>query len=111
MTALLLSSEVEPVRVVHAPPAPRSIAETGLDPGFLVDLMAKTIYPMGLERPSDIGREMKLPAALRGRPHHRCTERNRGNDPHISYTEPHILAPDEQRSSHLVVQGSFTHRD
>ena len=47
-----------------APPAPNSIAETGLEIGFLVDLLAKTIYRKGLERPSDFGREMKLPAGL-----------------------------------------------
>jgi hypothetical protein len=64
MTALRSSSEVEPVRVAHAPPAPNSIAETGLEIGFLVDLLAKTIYRKGLERPSDFGREMKLPAGL-----------------------------------------------
>jgi len=35
-----------------------------LEPGFLVDLLVKTIYRMGLERPSEIGREMKLPAGV-----------------------------------------------
>ena len=67
MTALRKPSEVEPVRVLHAPPPPRSIAETGLDPGFLVDLMTKTIYRMGLERPSEISREMKLPVGIVGK--------------------------------------------
>jgi len=52
------------VRLPHAPPPPRSIAETGLDLGFLVDLMVKTIYRMGLEQPSEIGREMKLPVGI-----------------------------------------------
>jgi hypothetical protein len=61
------SSEVAPVRVLHAPPPPRSIAETGLDPGFLVDMLVKTIYRMGLERPSEIGREMKLPVGVVGK--------------------------------------------
>jgi predicted ATPase with chaperone activity len=64
MTALRKSGEVAPVRVLHAPPAPRTIAETGLDPGFLVDLMAKTIYRMGLERPSEISSAMKLPVGI-----------------------------------------------
>jgi predicted ATPase with chaperone activity len=64
MTALRKSSDVEPVRVLHAPPSPRSIAETGLDPGFLVDLMVKTIYRMGVERPSEISRAMKLPVGI-----------------------------------------------
>ena len=67
MTALRKTDEVAPVRVLHAPPPPRSIAETGLDPGFLVDLMIKTIYRMGLERPSEIGREMKLPVGVVGK--------------------------------------------
>jgi predicted ATPase with chaperone activity len=49
---------------MHAPPAPRSIAETGLDSGFLVDLMVKTIYRAGLERPSEFSREMKLPVGI-----------------------------------------------
>lgn len=64
MTALRVSSEITPVRVTHAPPAPNSIAETGMDIQFLVDLLTKTIYRKGLERPSDFSREMKLPAGL-----------------------------------------------
>ena len=67
MTALRESSEVAPVRVLHAPPPPRSIAETGLDPGFLVDLLVKTIYRMGLERPSEISFGMKLPVPIIGK--------------------------------------------
>jgi hypothetical protein len=48
----------------RAPVAPQSIADTGIDSGFLMDLMVKTIYRMGLERPSEIGREMKLPVRI-----------------------------------------------
>jgi hypothetical protein len=47
-----------------SPPAPETIADTGLDEGFLVDLLVKTVYRMGLERPSDIGRAMKVPAGI-----------------------------------------------
>jgi len=47
-----------------APAVPQKIRETGLDEGFLVDLMVKTIYRAGLERPSEIGREMKLPVGI-----------------------------------------------
>ena len=64
MTALRKPHAEAPARLAHAPPPPRSIAETGLEPGFLVDLLVKTIYRMGLERPSEIGREMKLPVGI-----------------------------------------------
>ena len=64
MTALRKSEVEAPSRPAHAPPPPRSIAETGLEPGFLVDLMVKTIYRMGLELPSEIGREIKLPVGI-----------------------------------------------
>ena len=47
-----------------APPVPRSLAETGLDQGFLVDLLVKTIYRMGLEKPSEMARATKLPVGL-----------------------------------------------
>ena len=67
MTALRKTDEVELERVLHAPPPPRSIAKTGLDAGFLVDLMVKTVYRMGLERPSEISHEMKLPAGIIGK--------------------------------------------
>jgi len=48
----------------HAPAAPNRISDLGLEEGFLVDLLVKTIYRMGLERPSDIGREMKIPVGI-----------------------------------------------
>ncbi len=47
-----------------APAAPETVADTGLDEGFLVGLLVKTVYRMGLERPSEIGRAMKLPAGI-----------------------------------------------
>ena len=62
---LALKAPVAQPRVMIRPPAPpRSVAETGLDLGFLVDLLVKTVYRMGLERPSDIGEAMKLPAGV-----------------------------------------------
>ncbi|MFQ5565431.1 MAG: AAA family ATPase [Paracoccaceae bacterium] len=64
MTALRKPPAEAPARRPQAPPPPRSIAETGLEPGFLIDLLVKTIYRMGLERPSEIGREMKLPVGI-----------------------------------------------
>ncbi|MGR3717628.1 MAG: hypothetical protein ACU0B1_12890, partial [Thermohalobaculum sp.] len=64
MTALRKPQAEASARLPHAPSPPRSIAETGLEPGFLVDLLVKTIYRMGLERPSEIGREMKLPVGI-----------------------------------------------
>ena len=64
MTALRKPDAEAPARLAHAPPPPRSIAETGLEPGFLIDLLVKTIYRMGLEQPSEIGREMKLPVGI-----------------------------------------------
>ena len=47
-----------------APEPPTTVEDTGLEPGFLVDLLVKTVYRMGLERPSDIGRAMKLPIGI-----------------------------------------------
>ncbi|MEM9761863.1 MAG: ATPase [Pseudomonadota bacterium] len=48
------------VRVIPAPQAPRSVAETGLDEGFLVDLLCKTIYRQGLERSTQMSAAMRL---------------------------------------------------
>ena len=45
-----------------SPPVPQSIADTGLPEGFLVELLAKTIYRLGLERASEIANAMCLPA-------------------------------------------------
>ena len=47
-----------------APLAPQTIEDTGLDQGFLIDLMVKTIYRTGIERPSEIASAMKLPVAI-----------------------------------------------
>ncbi len=47
-----------------APPALTSIQDTGLEPGFLVDLLLKTVYRMGLEQPGEIAKTMKLPVGV-----------------------------------------------
>ncbi len=47
-----------------APAPPKVLEDTGLDSGFLIDLMVKTVYRMGLEWPSEIGRAMKLPIGI-----------------------------------------------
>ncbi len=52
------------LRSTVAPAPPKVIEDTGLEPGFLLDLLVKTVYRMGLERPSDIGRAMKLPIGI-----------------------------------------------
>lgn len=60
------ASAVTPAAPGVAPRAPVRIEDTGLEPGFLIDLLVKTIYRMGLERPSEIGRAMKLPIGIVG---------------------------------------------
>ncbi|MEM6548395.1 MAG: ATPase [Pseudomonadota bacterium] len=47
-------------RGVPTPRAPQSIAETGLDEGFLIELLCKTVYRMGLERASEMAAVIKL---------------------------------------------------
>ena len=47
-----------------APPVPVTVADTGLELGFLVDLMLKTIYRTGAERPSEIATNICLPVGI-----------------------------------------------
>ncbi|MDT8344859.1 MAG: ATPase [Thermohalobaculum sp.] len=47
--------------VSNAPKPPNSLAGSGLDDVFLIDLLTKTIDSVGLERPSEIALAMKLP--------------------------------------------------
>ncbi|MEM0943558.1 MAG: ATPase, partial [Pseudomonadota bacterium] len=49
---------------IDGPASPRSIAETGLDEGFLMDLMVKTIYRQSQERVSAIAPAIALPPAI-----------------------------------------------
>lgn len=46
------------------PPAPRSLADTGLGKNFLVSLLVKHMYVNGLEAPEEIRDKMKLPNNL-----------------------------------------------
>ena len=64
MNAHVQLAEASEIPVSVAPRAPQRMAETGLDGNFLIDLLVKTVYRMGLDRPSDIGREMKLPVGV-----------------------------------------------
>ncbi|MBU9699229.1 ATPase [Rhodobacteraceae bacterium HSP-20] len=49
---------------VTPPPLPRSIAETGLSPVLLRDLLLKTMFRMNLEYISDLSRVICLPVTL-----------------------------------------------
>ncbi|MEM1300326.1 MAG: hypothetical protein AAGH68_13720, partial [Pseudomonadota bacterium] len=42
------------------PQAPRSIRETGLSDGFLLDLLIKTMFRQGMEQPSEMAKALKL---------------------------------------------------
>ncbi len=60
-----LSKSVEQTsKSVAVPRAPTSLAETGLQPGFLLALMIKIVYRLGIEQPTDISRAIKLPVPL-----------------------------------------------
>ncbi|MEL6336320.1 MAG: ATPase [Pseudomonadota bacterium] len=61
MNIVLDSEQRSAMRVIEAPRAPRSVAETGLDEGLLVDLLCKTIYRQGLEKATDMARALRLP--------------------------------------------------
>ncbi|MEM6973382.1 MAG: ATPase [Pseudomonadota bacterium] len=50
-----------PMRVIEAPAAPRTIEETGLEEGFLIDLLCKTIYRQGIERATEMAKFTCLP--------------------------------------------------
>ncbi len=51
-------------RVIPHPKPPMSLAETGLDPEWLADLLIKTIYRQNLATPSEMSRAIKLPIPL-----------------------------------------------
>ncbi len=53
-----------PQRYAGRPLAPRTVRETGLEEGFLLDLMLKVMYRLGLERASDISRVVKLSVGI-----------------------------------------------
>jgi hypothetical protein len=43
------------------PPSPRTVADTGLNPSLLLNLLIKTIYATGVETPSQMCERLKLP--------------------------------------------------
>ncbi len=49
---------------VQAPPVPRTLAETGIAPVMLRDILLKTMFRMNLEHVSDLARICCLPAPL-----------------------------------------------
>jgi predicted ATPase with chaperone activity len=52
------------VRFDAHPKPPRTMRDTGLEEGFLLDLMVKVIYRLGLERASEISQVIKLSVAI-----------------------------------------------
>lgn len=46
------------------PVSPRNIKDTGLDPGFLMDLLVKNVYRLGHELPTQMVNEIKLPPPI-----------------------------------------------
>ncbi|HUS52674.1 MAG TPA: ATPase [Thermohalobaculum sp.] len=52
------------IRMDAHPKPPRSMRDTGLEEGFLLDLMYKTMYRLGLERASEISNVIKLSVAI-----------------------------------------------
>lgn len=46
------------------PPEPRSVEETGLEPGFLADLVLKTLYYAGRASPPSLSARLGLPISL-----------------------------------------------
>ncbi|MEL6219496.1 MAG: AAA family ATPase [Pseudomonadota bacterium] len=51
-------------RVIPHPRPPQTLAETGLDPEFLADLLVKTIYKLNIGLPSEMSDAVKLPIPL-----------------------------------------------
>ncbi len=60
-----LDSPIAPDRrVVPHPKPPVTLADTGLDPEWLADLLIKTIYRQNLQTPSEMSAALKLPVPL-----------------------------------------------
>ena len=49
------------VRFDAHPKAPRTMLDTGLEEGFLIDLLVKVMYRIGLERASEISQVFETP--------------------------------------------------
>ena len=46
------------------PPVPKSLADTGIGLTFLINLLVKTMHVAGLELPTRLAEELKLPVSL-----------------------------------------------
>lgn len=58
----ILSQEQATAAIAAIPPAPNNIADTGLDPVFLLQLFIKGMFAENLELPSQFGEALCLPA-------------------------------------------------
>jgi len=58
----VLSQEQATAAIAAIPPAPNNIADTGLDPVFLLQLFMKGMFAENLELPSQFGEALCLPA-------------------------------------------------
>ena len=63
-SAPLTQATAAPTPSVTPPPQPRSLADTGLSPVLLRDLLLKTMFRMNLEYVTDISRIIALPLTL-----------------------------------------------
>jgi predicted ATPase with chaperone activity len=64
MSADSNSASKNVVRLEEHPRPPRTLRDTGLEEGFLIDLLSKVFYRLGLERSSDISRVVKLSVGI-----------------------------------------------
>ena len=55
---------IEQITAVQPPPPPRTLAETGLSPVMMRDILLKTMFRMNLEQASEIARMICLPIPL-----------------------------------------------
>jgi hypothetical protein len=60
---LVTAEQIQEV-LTEAPPSPRDIDDTGVDPIILLQLLVKGIYAENLESPSQLAEAMKLPGGL-----------------------------------------------
>ncbi|MEM6487917.1 MAG: ATPase [Pseudomonadota bacterium] len=58
---IALDIDAHTMRVIEAPAAPATLAETGLDEGFLIELLTKVVYRQGLERSTEMAKALRLP--------------------------------------------------
>lgn len=58
------SDAIEQMTAVQPPPPPRTLADTGLTPVMMRDILLKTMFRMNLEQASDLARAVALPLPL-----------------------------------------------